>query len=1222
MSIEPEMRVAPTGVQNAEHAGRRLAILATSLVTILIQAQPAPRAGPRDLTLRERFQAQRAIEQVYYAHQEGAHRTFAEAVPDSVIETKVRTYLKQSLALARLWRTPITEDSLRREASRMARDTRLPGRLTEISGALGNDPVLILECLARPVLADRLARSFFAFDERIHAGTRGRAETLRDRVVRRGAGSERDNPPPEVLEIRDIDSEPSRCDPRAERQAARPTDNDGLQVDAESFARWRSLVPDRVGEVGPLVETRDAFVFRILLEEAQGRIVIATHTVPKETWDAWWAGAESGFDETEVQTLVRPDNFSFSLPDHSTASWSAAATSTCLPDDTWDNGILNAFFSAREEHTAVWTGSVMIVWGGTADSTGGRYDPATDTWALTTLANAPVGRRWHTAVWTGSEMIVWGGASLGGSGNLNTGGRYDPVADRWAAISTVNAPSVRNGHSAVWSPRGMIVWGGYAPGYLNTGGIYDPTNDTWRTTSTVGAPIARYHHTAVWTGQSMIVWGGYGFGNLNTGATYDPSSDTWADIPGAPIEGRFLHSAVWTGSEMIVWGGQLQSGMTNTGARFRPASSAWFPMSQGGAPLPRQWHGVVWTGSEMIVWGGYTAGPPSAGRTGGRYDPARNAWSSVSSLNAPDLTRLAAVWTGSLMIAMGGQPVGGRYDPSTDSWTPTAIPSVPSPRSDHSAVWTGTQMIIWGGTGGGSTGGRYDPALDSWSPTSMTNVPASRKEHTAVWTGDRMVVWGGRSPALKTGGRYDPVADAWEPTSLIAAPSARFVHTAVWTGSEMIVWGGSNGTVAFQSGGRYDPRADTWRPVGLTGAPSGRAYHTAVWTGNEMVIWGGWDVSATMLGARYDPASDTWAPTSISNAPSARFSHTAVWTGRVMIVWAGIYGYSSGGRYDPAGDLWLATSLLDAPTSRDDHTAIWTGREMVVWGGTREGPTGGRYDPTTDAWRATSTLNAPSERGSHTAVWTGAFMIVWGGSSLGSGGSYAVSQAADHDGDGYSVCAGDCDDTRPMTHPGAPETCNGIDDDCSGGIDEGTDALCGDPSPCTADLCAGVAGCQHPPEADGTPCDEGNDCTVGDACQAGTCAAGPLRDTDDDGHADWACGGDDCADSDPAVWSTPVEVVNLAVGGTSPAWLIWDDQADLAGPGTSYDLVSGTVPSAGMLDPGAATCLRSSPLTSFEDARPDPPQDAAYWYLVRGRNACGAGSYGTPARDASIPPCP
>jgi subtilisin family serine protease len=59
----------------------------------------------------------------------------------------------------------------------------------------------------------------------------------------------------------------------------------------------------------------------------------------------------------------------------------------------------------------------------------------------------------------------------------------------------------------------------------------------------------------------------------------------------------------------------------------------------------------------------------------------------------------------------------------------------------------------------------------------------------------------------------------------------------------------------------------------------------------------------------------------------------------------------------------------------------------------------------------------------------------------------------DGDGDGYGSpgsadCPGgsatDCDDTRASVHPGAPEICDGLDDDCNGSVDEGLgETTCG-----------------------------------------------------------------------------------------------------------------------------------------------------------------------------------
>ena len=103
-------------------------------------------------------------------------------------------------------------------------------------------------------------------------------------------------------------------------------------------------------------------------------------------------------------------------------------------------------------------------------------------------------------------------------------------------------------------------------------------------------------------------------------------------------------------------------------------------------------------------------------------------------------------------------------------------------------------MIVWGGADVSgnyfNTGGRYDPGTDSWTATNTTNAPSARYA-PAVWTGSEMIVWGGfdGSNVLNTGGRYNPGTDTWTATSPTNAPDPRGGHTAVWTGTEMIVWG-------------------------------------------------------------------------------------------------------------------------------------------------------------------------------------------------------------------------------------------------------------------------------------------------------------------------------------------------------------------------------------------------------------------------------------------------
>jgi N-acetylneuraminic acid mutarotase len=696
--------------------------------------------------------------------------------------------------------------------------------------------------------------------------------------------------------------------------------------------------------------------------------------------------------------------------------------------------------------------------------------------------NAPENRGGHTAVWTGSRMIVWGGFAGYFGPYLNTGGRYDPVADVWQPTSLVNAPAGRTQHSAVWTGSLMIVWGGANGGTFNTGARYDPSTDVWSPTSTTGAPASRFMHSAVWTGSLMIVWGGRDVvaAEFNTGGRYDPVADSWTPTStlNAP-SARSGHAAIWTGSVMVVWGSFFY--YENIEARYDPVADTWTPMSLVGAPMTRRQFTAVWTGHDVIIWGGFNnAGQTIYFNSGARYDPVDDTWTNLSSVNAPAGRYLhTAVWTGDRMIVWGGSNDhstfndGGRYDVEHDSWTPTSTGGAPAARTDHTAIWTGSAMVVWGGYGESllNSGGAYDPAIDSWSETPVTGSPAPRWGHHAIWTGIDMIIWGGQDPTVAlTGGRYHVASGTWFPVSTRNSYPGYPSGSCVWTGSRMIVWGGGFGSPGIDNhGGQYDPVADAWTPTSTVGAPERRSVHSAVWTGDRMIVWGGTGLTQSWLtsGGQYDPVGDRWTATSTVNTPRI-VRNSAVWTGQEMIVWGGITTTGSmvslGARYNPLSDHWTATSTVQAPAGRGYHTAIWTGSTMVVWGGSPDSlftflATGGQYDPATDVWSPTATLNAPSARSLQTAVWTGDSMIVWGGydsTRLNTGGRYCSCTTTafykDSDGDGYGdagapmqACSepmgfvadnSDCDDSNPAVHPGASELCNGIDDNCNGQVDE------------------------------------------------------------------------------------------------------------------------------------------------------------------------------------------
>jgi hypothetical protein len=369
-------------------------------VCVIPFARAQRTVSKRTLTFAERVAYQRAIEEVYWRHRiwpkdRSDPKPSLDAVMSKAqLEKKVANYLRKSQALEDHWQRPITGEQLQAEIDRMARHTKQPDVLRELFAALGNDPFIIAECLARPVLSDRLVTDLSAHDQ-------------------------------------------------------------------EPLTSWRALA------------------------------------------------------ENHMPKLIAAASAAYTLPNISNG--------VGCTDDTWTaTSTVNAP-SARAFHTAVWTGSEMIVWGGSGDmnmllNTGGRYNPSTDSWTATSTTNAPAARVSHTAVWTGSEMIIWGG--FDDNIVLTTGGRYNPGTDSWASTA---AGEPRWLHPAVWTGSEMIVWSGNSvSGVLYTGGRYNPSSNSWTATSLVHVPTPRERHTGVWTGSEMIVWGG----GYNTGGRYNPSTDS------------------------------------------------------------------------------------------------------------------------------------------------------------------------------------------------------------------------------------------------------------------------------------------------------------------------------------------------------------------------------------------------------------------------------------------------------------------------------------------------------------------------------------------------------------------------------------------------------------------------------------------------------------------------------------------------------------------------
>ena len=296
----------------------------------------------------------------------------------------------------------------------------------------------------------------------------------------------------------------------------------------------------------------------------------------------------------------------------------------------------------------------------------------------------------------------------------------------------------------------------------------------------------------------------------------------------------------------------------------------------------------------MIVFGRRLTAAPWSRDVAAAYDPKLRTWSRLSPFAGPKGNyegRYHAVWTGREVLVIGPFDFQA-FDPRSERWR-----RLPLPRADPGAalglvVWTGRELISWGGGCCGDASNRgaaYVPSTNSWH-TLPPSPLAPAQGPSGAWTGSRLVVVvSGRDPdgrpyphRFARAATFDPVTGSWR--RIAPMPSGRPGAAAVWTGTELMVIGGGGpvgGSSVARAGFAYVPHTDTWRR--LPQMPPLHAGFAAVWGGGRLLVWGG---AGNARGAEYPPAAGRWF--ALPAAPlRARDDPAAVWTGDALLVWGG-----------------------------------------------------------------------------------------------------------------------------------------------------------------------------------------------------------------------------------------------------------------------------------------------------------------------------------------------
>ena len=405
---------------------------------------------------------------------------------------------------------------------------------------------------------------------------------------------------------------------------------------------------------------------------------------------------------------------------------------------------------------------------------------------------------------------------------------------------------------------------------------------------------------------------------------------------------------------------------------------------------------------------GTTAPTTTAGRTTSMGSP----FSKVSTVAPPAIASRAPMTAGSLAVTVPTTgPSAARFTQGRWSTAPTApIPD----RQSAASAWTGSEMLVWGGSGPlglRADGASYDPVSQKWTALPASGMSA-RKPATSVWTGTSWFVWGsasGTSQAPATDGAwYTPASGRWTPVP--TSPVRRYTQAvALWTGSEVLLLTaeiGSQGGAPVIHLVSLDPKSGSWSDGPDLVLPHGHPvnYFSAVATDRSIVVWSMWSL-VTRLSANsdqigsgvdrfvFDPTSVQW---SVGGPIATRQTFDGpVWTGHSVVSspsgsWC--VGCSTPFQILPIGFVFdpgtgQTTAMNKGPLDVSDPTWSWTGSGILAASAVAD-PLNARpwqlpmlafWDAATGTWHelpkgpmgfVSTSISA--------SAWTGTQLVLWG----------------------------------------------------------------------------------------------------------------------------------------------------------------------------------------------------------------------------------------------------
>lgn len=359
--------------------------------------------------------------------------------------------------------------------------------------------------------------------------------------------------------------------------------------------------------------------------------------------------------------------------------------------------------------------------------------PAAPGWTL--LPASPLSaREGATAAWTGSVVVVVGGtdgppcppnarcpAGLGGAlaDALADGAAYDPASREWRPIAAAPIPIVAASTAVVGDTVFYWVDARVRPAFL----AYDLAADAWRELPLPEAPALALIEIGA-SGDSVV-----GFRTSQEQAagldlSFDVATETWRELPPDPLRPSFDRSIISVGGRLVLTAIEL---VPNPGVRppvYRAAildveSGEWRRLPDSEVVLADPtWYRV----GDLVV--NPTAGSSDGGATnnwgrdfphGGILDAARGAWLRLPIPQGQGPTSGLGGATDTFVVNRQGWVL----DVDTLSWLPLE-PLAGGPQTGAASTGAGDRLFVFGGSrfvgaGGGIRGELLDGAWE-WAP--------------------------------------------------------------------------------------------------------------------------------------------------------------------------------------------------------------------------------------------------------------------------------------------------------------------------------------------------------------------------------------------------------------------------------------------------------------------------------------------------------------------------